>query len=92
MVLSIVPCHGDWVSRDGTVAGLISGEFADDYWSHGERAGKGNSMRTLITIGSAPLCPARPCPPRQPDGCGQAARGQLTVRTARLKGGGQHFL
>jgi hypothetical protein len=46
MVLSIVPCHGDWVSRDGTVAGLISGEFADDYWSHGERAGKGNSMRT----------------------------------------------
>jgi hypothetical protein len=32
MVLSIVPCHSDWVSRDGAVAGLISGEFADDYW------------------------------------------------------------
>jgi hypothetical protein len=31
-VLSIVPCHGDWVSRDGAVAGLISGEVADDYW------------------------------------------------------------
>jgi len=66
------------VSRDGTVAGLISGEFADDYWSHGERAGKGNSMRTLITIVSAPLCPAplpaAPAWPVRPGRAGPAHR------------------